>query len=70
VANALNPRRFGMAMIVLGLFTLVVATVQHRHGLKQLETRYGKVPRSLASTVALLVGAIGILAFVGALLRQ
>jgi putative membrane protein len=70
VASALNPRRFGMAMIVLGLFMLVAATVQHRHNLKLLETRYGKVPRSLATTVALLVGAIGILAFVGALLRQ
>jgi putative membrane protein len=70
VTSALNPRRFGMAMIMLGLFVLVVATVQHRHNLKLLETRYGKVPRSLATTVALLVGAIGILAFVGALLRQ
>ena len=69
-ASALNPRRFCMVMIVLGLFMLVVATVQHRHALNQLESRYGNGPRSLATTVALLVGAIDILAFVGALLRQ
>jgi putative membrane protein len=70
VAEALNPRRFGMSMIVVGLFMLIVATIQHRRELKVLEARYGKTPRSLASIVAILVGALGILAFVGALLRQ
>jgi putative membrane protein len=69
-ASVLNPRRFGMAMIVLGLFMLVIATIQHRSNMKVLEIRYGKGPRSLATTVALLVGAIGILSFAGALLRQ
>ena len=70
VASALNPRRFGMSMIVLGLFMLVVATVQHRRDLGVLEARYGKGPGSLASIVAILVGALGVLAFVGVLLRQ
>jgi putative membrane protein len=70
VAGALNPRRFGMSMIVVGLFMLVVATVQHRRDLKVLDTRYGKGPGSLASVVAILVGALGVLAFVGVLLRQ
>jgi putative membrane protein len=69
-AHALSPRRFGMSMIVVGLFMLVVAAIQHRRDLKVLEERYGKGPRSLASIVALLVGALGILAFVGVLLRQ
>jgi putative membrane protein len=70
VAHALNPRRFGMSMIVVGLFMLVVATVQHRRDLKALDARYGKGPRSLASIVAVLVGALGVLAFLGVLLRQ
>jgi putative membrane protein len=70
VANALNPRRFGMSMILLGLLMLVVATIQHRRDLKVLETRYGKGPRSLASIVAILVGALGIMALVGVYLRQ
>jgi putative membrane protein len=70
VASALNPRRFGMSMIVVGLFMLIVATVQHRRDLMVLEARYGKGPRSLASIVAILVGALGILALVGVLLRQ
>ena len=70
MASALNPRRFGMSMIVLGLFTLVVAAVQHRRDLKVLEASYGRGPGSLATIVAILVGALGILAFVGVLLRQ
>ncbi len=69
-ASALNPRRFGMSMIVVGLFLLVVATIQHRRDLKTLEARYGKGPGSLATIVAILVGALGVLAFVGVLLRQ
>ena len=70
VATALNPRRFGMSMIMVGLFMLVVAAVQHRRDLKVLEARYGKGPRSLATIVAILVFALGVLAFVGVLLRQ
>jgi putative membrane protein len=69
-ASALNPRRFGMSMIVIGLFMLVVAAVQHRRDLKALEARYGRGPRSLASIVAILVSALGILAFTGVWLRQ
>jgi putative membrane protein len=70
VASALNPRRFGMVMIVLGLFMLVVATIQHRASLKQLDNRYDKGPRSLATLIAFVVCAIGVLTFLGALFRQ
>jgi putative membrane protein len=70
VANALDPRRFGSSMIVIGLLMLVVAVIQHQRALKVLEARYGNGPRSLASIVAILVGALGILAFVGVWLRQ
>src|SRR5918993_5355033 len=44
VASAINPRRFGMSMIVVGLFMLVVAVVQHRRDLKVLDARYGRDP--------------------------
>jgi putative membrane protein len=70
MANALNPRRFGMSMITLGLLMLVVATIQQRRDLNMLEVRYGKGPRSLATVVAILVGGLGMLALVGVLLRQ
>jgi inner membrane protein YidH len=70
VANALNPRRFGLAMIMVGLLSLVIAAFQHRRDLKVLEARYGKAPASLADVLAFMVGALGILAFVGVLLRE
>jgi putative membrane protein len=70
VTSALNPRRFGMSMIVVGLFILVVAAVQHRRELKAMDARYGKGPKSLATVVGALVGALGVMAFVGVLYRQ
>jgi putative membrane protein len=69
-AHPLNPRLFGMVMIVLGIFMLVIASIQHRRDLRALTAHYGKGPTSLANVVAVLVGALGILAFVGVLLRQ
>jgi putative membrane protein len=68
--GALNPRRFGMSMILVGLFALVLSTIQHRRDLRLLDARFGKGERSLAGIVAILVGAVGILALVGAFLRQ
>jgi putative membrane protein len=70
VANALNPRRFGLSMILIGLIMLVVASIEHRHNLRTLAARHGKGPTSLAGVMAALVGALGILAFVGVWLRQ
>jgi putative membrane protein len=70
VAGALNPRRFGMAMILIGLFALVLATMQHRRDLRIMDARFGKGERSLAGIVAILVGLLGLLALVGVLLRQ
>jgi putative membrane protein len=69
-ASALNPRRFGMSMIVVGLFLLVVATIQHRHDLQTLDARFGTESRSLATLVAILVFGLGVLALLGVLLRQ
>lgn len=56
----LGPWRFGLAMILLGLVTLVLATFQYRGDLRKLEARYGPQPGSLVQWVALLVGAVGL----------
>lgn len=70
VSNALNPRRFGMAMIVVGLLSLMIAAFQHHRDLKLLEIRYGKGPTSMAYVLAFMVALLGVLAFVGVLLRE
>jgi inner membrane protein YidH len=68
--GALTPRRFGLAMIGIGLLALVVASIENRKNVKTLEGRYGPAPRSLASMVAWLIAIFGLLAFVLVLFRQ
>jgi putative membrane protein len=70
VSNGLNPRRFGMSMIVVGLLSLMIAAFQHHRDVKVLEARYGKAPTSMAGVLAFMVGILGILAFIGVLLRE
>ncbi len=56
-----GPRRFGLIMILLGLVSLVMATVQYRSDLARLAARFGPQPRSLAAALALLVGVLGVI---------
>jgi len=49
----LSPRLFGMMMIGLGLIALILATIEHRHQMQLLQTKYqqyGQLPRSPATT--------------------
>jgi putative membrane protein len=60
-----SPATFGMALITIGTFALVVAVLQHRATLRRMRER-GLPPRwSLALTVAGLVALLGVFAFVG-----
>ena len=62
-----GPRSYALAMISVGLVSLVVATIEHQNGRKALGPA---APRSLALIVAALVAALGILGMVLVLLRQ
>lgn len=67
-APHLGPRTVGMVMIAIGLIGLVVANVQHRRTLKSLRKKCPDLPRSTAGMFAVIIMAMGILAFIGALL--
>ena len=41
--TVLNPRAFAMAMIVVGLVSLLLSTVQHRQSMQALRAEYGKI---------------------------
>jgi putative membrane protein len=62
-----GPRDLGLTLIGLGTLTLLLASWQHH----QLMRRLGGTGKgwALAPVVALLVAAVGILAFLGVLLR-
>jgi putative membrane protein len=56
----LAPQAYGSAMILTGLLALVVATLQHRAGVKELRAHGARVPASLAAVVAMAVTILGI----------
>ncbi len=66
----LGPRTYGLIMIGIGVFTLALATWQHRQQMKRLRTQYADAPFSLSLVVAALIASLGILAFVATLLRE
>ena len=61
---------FGMLMILIGLFSLLAATMEHRRDLNALKAEFPHIPRSLARVFAGLVSLLGILALAAVILRQ
>jgi putative membrane protein len=70
VHRLLGPREFAFLMILIGLVTLVLATVQHRGELQAMRARYGPSPPSMATVVAALVSILGIVGLLAVILRQ
>lgn len=69
-APALGPFAVGMTMITVALVGLAVANLQHRQATSVLRRECPELPRSAAGAMAVLIMALGVLAFVGALVRQ
>jgi putative membrane protein len=74
IADDLNRVRFsrllGLAFIGLGLYSLVIAAIEHNHQLRQIQrnTDYLYTPRrSLGLTVATGLIGVGVFAFLGIL---
>src|SRR5206468_631728 len=72
VDRLLGPREFALVMIGIGLIALVASTLDHRRSLGALRAEYGTAVRAFSSAgiVAALVSLLGILSFLGVLLRQ
>ena len=68
----IGPREFALIMIAIGILSLVVSTLQHRHSLASLRATYGGdvVPYSTATLVAGLFGFLGALALLAVALHQ
>jgi putative membrane protein len=63
-SQVIGPRTFAFLMILMGLFALLIATLQHRENMKRQQVTYGVKPRTLAGWVAGLISALGLLAIV------
>jgi len=66
----IGPREFALLMICIGLFSLLMATLQHRRDLNALRARYADIPGSLAKVVAALIAILGLLAMIAVIFRQ
>lgn len=66
----LGPHEFALIMILAGLVSLVLATVQHRRDIKSLRTPDTKAPYSLAMMLAILVAGLGLLGSLAVIFRQ
>jgi putative membrane protein len=65
-----GPRTYGLIMMGVGVFMLVLATLQHRRRMLQLRARFSETPLSLSAVLAALIAGLGIFGFIAALFRQ
>ena len=69
-APLLHSRTVGILMISVGLVALALGSLQHTVALRALREHCPDLPRSLAGVTAGLLAVLGVLALVGALLRN
>ena len=60
-SQIIGARTFASMMIMMGLFALAIATIQHRESLRR-QRKYGVAPRTLAGWVAGLIAILGLAA--------
>ena len=69
-ARTLSPRQFGMIMIGTGLAALALAAIDYQRNMRQMHRAYGGAVRGWAAmAVAVIVSAVGIVAFSAAFFR-
>ncbi len=66
----IGPREFALALVSIGLLSLVLATLENRENIRALGAQYAGKQRSLAVVVAALVSLLGIVAFFTMIFRQ
>ena len=69
IPQVIGPREFAVIMIVIGLFALVLATIQNWQYRQQLRIQHLKIPLSLSSLVGGLISFLGLLALLAVIFR-
>lgn len=70
-ANRLiGPREFALALVVIGLVALALATMEYRQNIRIVKAQYPKSPHSLSGLVAALISLLGIGALLAMIFRQ
>ncbi|MGO9266739.1 MAG: YidH family protein [Candidatus Binataceae bacterium] len=66
----IGPRQFAFLMIVIGIVSLLLATLEHRRDMKALRAQYPGEHRTLAGIIAGSVSLLGLVALVAVVFRQ
>jgi len=66
----IGPRGFALILVCMGLFSLVMATLEYRQNIRMLGEQYQGRTRSLAVIVAFLISGLGILALIAMIARE
>lgn len=66
----IGPRVFGFMMILIGVLSILMASLQHRREMQSLRAAGIEVPPSLATIIAALVSFLGILGLLAVVFRQ
>jgi len=65
----IGPREFGLVLIGIGLLSLFLGTIEHGRDLRALRKQYPGMPRSMTRVVTIPIAALGVLAFLTAIVR-
>jgi putative membrane protein len=68
--RVIGPRGFAFILVSIGLFSLILATLEYRQNIRALGAQYAGKRRSLAALVAALISILGMLALVLIIFRQ
>jgi putative membrane protein len=69
IAPAIGPREFGVALILIGLITLLTGRLEHRRDLRQLAKYYPEMPVSGSRLVQAVIAIFGALTLIAVILR-
>jgi putative membrane protein len=65
----LGPRGFGLALIGIGLLSLLLGTFEHARDLKALRLQYDDMPRSTSKVIAVVIAALGLFSLLAVILH-
>ena len=68
--HLINPRRFALIMISIGLAALLLSTIEHWQNMKKLRAEGAEVPTSMTMVVAWLVSVLGLIALIAVIFQQ
>jgi putative membrane protein len=66
----IGPREFALLMIIIGLVSLCLATLEHRRDLRALNAEYPGGRQPLARVLAALISILGLVALIAVIFRE